>query len=75
VVHPSWTVRLLRLFLWPVASEEFWDIFYAHERIEFLDTVVSLNALGLPADIFEYDKFLDDESRFVVETGMASGGH
>ena len=36
VVHPSWTVRFFRLVLWPLASDEFWDYFHSHERIELL---------------------------------------
>ena len=45
MVHPSWTqllealrrllvlrTRFLRLILWPLASEEFWDYFHSHER-------------------------------------------
>ena len=28
-------MRFLRLVLWPLASDEFWDYFHSHERIEF----------------------------------------
>lgn len=71
VVHPSWTVRLLRLALWPIVSEDFWDHFDSHERIEFLDGVISLNEL--PKRIFEYDTFLDqDHTR--METAWVAGG-
>jgi hypothetical protein len=62
VVHPSWTVRLLRLALWPFASDEFWDQFESHERIEFLDSHLSLKKLALPSDIIEYDQWLDKQA-------------
>jgi len=59
VVHPSWTVRFLRLCLWPVASEEFWDYFHSHERIEFLDNHVDMRALDLPEDFYTFEEFLE----------------
>lgn len=62
VVHPSWTVRFLRLALWPFASYEFWDQFECHERVEFLETFMSLNKLELPGDVYAYDKFLDKQA-------------
>jgi len=62
VVHPSWTVRLLRLALWPVASDEFWEQFQCHERVEFLEPFVSLKKLELPKEIYEHDKFLDTQA-------------
>jgi len=62
VVHPSWIVRLLRLALWPVASYEFWDKFECHERVEFLDSFMSLSKLELPDDIYAHDKFLDKQA-------------
>merc|ERR1711865_899117 len=62
VVHPSWSVRLLRLALWPFAGDEFWDQFQCHERVEFLDSSVNLKKLALPADVIAYDKFLDVEA-------------
>jgi hypothetical protein len=75
VVHPSWSIRLLRLFLWPISSEEFWDHFVSHERIEFLDTFVDVESLGLPRDICEYDTFLDAEAKHTMETGLVQGMH
>ncbi|CAE8612811.1 unnamed protein product [Polarella glacialis] len=62
VVHPSWMVRFLRLALWPIASEEFWDLFWAHERIEFLDSHVDMKKFRLPKDVQDYDKFLDQQA-------------
>lgn len=62
VVHPSWSIRFLRLALWPFASDEFWDKFECHERVEFLDTFMDVSKLELPQDIFEYDKFLDRQA-------------
>jgi len=75
VVHPSWTVRILRLLLWPVASEEFWDYFYSHERVEFLDTVVDIKALKLPDDLHRYDKFLDTQAQEMSEQARRQMGH
>ncbi|CAK9089545.1 unnamed protein product [Durusdinium trenchii] len=62
VVHPSWTVRFLRLILWPLASEDFWDYFHSHERIEFLDVALDLRKFRLPKDIVEYDQWLDKQA-------------
>ncbi|OLP88390.1 Lysosomal aspartic protease [Symbiodinium microadriaticum] len=62
VVHPSWTTRILRLVLWPLASEEFWDYFHSHERIEFLDVALDMRKFRLPKDIMEYDKWLDQQA-------------
>lgn len=62
VVHPSWTVRFLRLALWPFASDAFWDQFECHERVEFLDSFMDLKKLELPDDIYEFDKFLDRQA-------------
>lgn len=68
VVHPSWGVRLFRLAAWPFASEEFWDRFYSHERIEFLDlNVRSVAGLGIPNDAYDFDKFLDTQAEMAVE--------
>lgn len=67
VVHPSWTVRLLRLALWPIASDEFWDIFQCHERVEFLDTYMSLKKLALPDDIAVFDKWLDTQAEEITK--------
>ncbi|CAJ1338471.1 unnamed protein product [Effrenium voratum] len=62
VVHPSWTVRFLRLLFWPLASEEFWDYFQSHERVEFLDVALDMRRFRLPKDIVEYDKWLDKQA-------------
>jgi len=63
VVHPSMTVRFMRLALWPVASEEFWDQFHSHERIEFLAPHVNqMKKLLLPDDLYKYDKWLDKQA-------------
>jgi len=79
VIHPSWTTRFLRLALWPLASEEFWDYFYSHERIEFLDTYVDFKKFRLPKDIHDYDKWLDQQAselnkQQAARTGGAFGG-
>eukprot|EP00928_Gymnodinium_smaydae_P025116 TRINITY_DN20112_c0_g1_i2.p1 TRINITY_DN20112_c0_g1~~TRINITY_DN20112_c0_g1_i2.p1 ORF type:complete len:294 (+),score=61.22 TRINITY_DN20112_c0_g1_i2:39-884(+) len=75
MVHPSWAVRLIQLALWPVVSESFWDRVFCHERIEFLSSHVSIPRLQLPADIVEFDKFLDKEQQLMTEQGaMLSGG-
>eukprot|EP00747_Dinoflagellata_sp_TGD_P169698 gnl/TRDRNA2_/TRDRNA2_199370_c0_seq1.p1 gnl/TRDRNA2_/TRDRNA2_199370_c0~~gnl/TRDRNA2_/TRDRNA2_199370_c0_seq1.p1 ORF type:complete len:350 (+),score=94.15 gnl/TRDRNA2_/TRDRNA2_199370_c0_seq1:42-1091(+) len=67
VVHPSWSTRFLRLFLWPIASEEFWDYFLMHERIEFMDRDFDLRKLELPPDLYEFDKFLDKQAAEIAE--------
>jgi hypothetical protein len=79
VVHPSWTVRILRLVLWPFASDEFWDQFQSHERVEFLEPIVSLKALQLPKDIYKYDEYLDKKAEEMSkeaakQMGQHSGG-
>eukprot|EP00931_Biecheleriopsis_adriatica_P000484 TRINITY_DN100517_c0_g1_i1.p1 TRINITY_DN100517_c0_g1~~TRINITY_DN100517_c0_g1_i1.p1 ORF type:complete len:283 (-),score=70.03 TRINITY_DN100517_c0_g1_i1:65-913(-) len=74
VVHPSWTVRVLRLLLWPLASEEFWDYFYAHERIEFLDMALDMKKFRLPKDICEYDKWLDQQAQELHKQQAAKYG-
>lgn len=75
VIHPSWTIRILRLILWPLASEEFWDFFYAHERIEFLDTHIDFGKFRLPKDVYEYDKFLDQQAAELSKSNaMRHGG-
>merc|ERR1711924_558163 len=74
VVHPSWSVRVLRLGLWPIASEEFWDQFECHERVEFLEPGINLRKLALPQDIYEYDKFLDKQAEEMSKQ-MASQMH
>lgn len=72
VVHPSWSVRILRLVLWPLASDDFWDYFHCHERIEFLDYFVDLKKFRLPKDIYEYDKFLDKQAQDLHEQSKKS---
>ena len=62
VVHPSWSVRFLRLFLWPLANDDFWDYFHSHERIEFLDVALDMRKFRLPKDIVEYDQWLDKQA-------------
>merc|ERR1712039_630783 len=74
VVHPSWGVRILRLLLWPVAEDDFWDYFYAHERIEFLETYVDMKKFKLPSDIQEYDKWLDKQAAEMNEKAKSSMG-
>eukprot|EP00930_Biecheleria_cincta_P064926 TRINITY_DN5061_c0_g1_i1.p1 TRINITY_DN5061_c0_g1~~TRINITY_DN5061_c0_g1_i1.p1 ORF type:complete len:300 (+),score=58.07 TRINITY_DN5061_c0_g1_i1:38-901(+) len=75
VIHPSWTIRILRLFLWPLASDEFWDYFYAHERIEFLDTHIDFGKFRLPKDVYEYDKWLDQQAAELSKSNaMRHGG-
>merc|ERR1712050_497001 len=67
VVHPSWSMRFIQLALWPLVEETFWDSFYCHERVEFLDTHLSIKKLGLPKDVFDYDRFLDREAQFMMQ--------
>jgi len=67
VVHPSWTIRVIRLALWPLADDEFWNVFESHERIEFLDSHTNLKKLALPRDIYEYDQFLDKEAEQMTQ--------
>lgn len=76
VVHPSWTIRALRLALWPIARDEFWDQFECHERIEFLDTHIDMHSLKLPQDLYKYDKFLDEQAAQMSEQAskQMSGG-
>lgn len=62
VVHPSWSIRLLRLALWPIAEDAYWDRFLCHERIEFLDSQIDTRKFRLPKDIGEYDKWLDKQA-------------
>merc|ERR1711933_539708 len=75
VVHPSWTIRFLRLALWPIARDEFWDYFYAHERIEFLDSVLDLRKLELPPDLYQYDRYLDKQAQEASEQAARQMGH
>jgi len=81
IVHPSWLVRALRLLLWPIAEDELWDRWHAHERVEFLDSHVDMKKFRLPKDIYEYDKWLDKQAQEATEqankrfgSGGASGG-
>merc|ERR1712039_816343 len=74
VVHPSWGVRILRLLLWPVAEDAFWDCFHAHERIEFLETFVNMKTFQLPSDICEYDKWLDKQAAELNEKAKNNMG-
>jgi len=77
VVHPSWGVRLLRLTLWPIAPDEFWDAFHAHERVEFLDTSIVTESRDfrlLPRDVYEHDKWLDQQSKELNEQAKQRGG-
>merc|ERR1712217_940138 len=74
VVHPSWGVRVLRLLLWPVAEEAFWDHFHAHERIEFLESFVDMKKFQLPSDIYEYDKWLDKQAAELSENAKSNMG-
>lgn len=77
VVHPSWTIRIIRLVLWPIAEDEFWNQFESHERIEFMDSHTNLKKLALPRDIYDYDKFLDtqaDEMTQQAAKQMQGGG-
>lgn len=67
VVHPSWGTRILRMFLWPIAEESYWDCFQAHERIEFLDSHIDTKKFKLPKDIYEYDKWLDTQAKEMSE--------
>lgn len=66
IVHPSWTVRSLRLIMWPLERflpEDIWERFHAHERIEFLDSEgLNTKRLDLPDDIIKYDKSLDEHA-------------
>eukprot|EP00933_Yihiella_yeosuensis_P055288 TRINITY_DN54010_c0_g1_i1.p1 TRINITY_DN54010_c0_g1~~TRINITY_DN54010_c0_g1_i1.p1 ORF type:complete len:296 (+),score=54.49 TRINITY_DN54010_c0_g1_i1:36-923(+) len=62
VVHPSWTFRILSLALWGLASDDFWDYYHSHERVEFLDTFIDMKTVKLPKDIHDYDKWLDQEA-------------
>jgi len=76
VVHPSWSVRLLRLALWPIADDEFWEHFHSHERIEFVDQYINLREFIFPKDIIEYDKWLDKNAQEMQDQakGRFGGG-
>lgn len=74
VVHPSWSVRILRLLLWPLASDELWDYFYSHERVEFLDSFIDMKTFRLPKDVYEYDKWLDKQSEELHKQQQAKYG-
>mmetsp|Transcript_2814 Transcript_2814/g.4656 ORF Transcript_2814/g.4656 Transcript_2814/m.4656 type:complete len:246 (+) Transcript_2814:31-768(+) len=63
VLHPSWAVRVLRLLLWPVAEDAYWDIFHCHERIEFMDKQIDTKRLRLPQIMYDYDKYLDEAAK------------
>eukprot|EP00927_Polykrikos_kofoidii_P055217 TRINITY_DN494_c0_g1_i1.p1 TRINITY_DN494_c0_g1~~TRINITY_DN494_c0_g1_i1.p1 ORF type:complete len:387 (+),score=66.77 TRINITY_DN494_c0_g1_i1:105-1163(+) len=67
VVHPTWPIRILRLVLWPLVSEEFWDHFLCHERVEFLSSDFDIEKLRLLEDVCEYDKVLDREAEQIAE--------
>jgi len=73
VVHPAWSTRILRLLLWPVAPDDFWDKFHSHERIEFLESHVDLRYFRFPSDIYEHDKWLDKQALEVNEQAKARG--
>eukprot|EP00415_Alexandrium_ostenfeldii_P004132 UN4132 len=73
VLHPSWSTRILRLLLWPIAPDDFWDKFHAHERIEFLEPHVDLRKFRLPSDIYEHDKWLDKQAIEMSEQAKARG--
>lgn len=74
-VHPSMTVRLYELVLWPFVEDSFWDRFITHERIEFVGSHFDVDKLGLPQDLFEYDGLLDAESRlFTEQASIMVGG-
>mmetsp|Transcript_72418 Transcript_72418/g.183265 ORF Transcript_72418/g.183265 Transcript_72418/m.183265 type:complete len:270 (-) Transcript_72418:70-879(-) len=62
VVHPSWAVRMLRVALWPIAEDDYWERFHSHERVEFLDSHIDTRKFRLPKDIYEYDKYLDKQA-------------
>jgi len=62
VIHPSWGVRITRILLWPYAEEALWERWTSHERIEFLEDYVDMQAFRLPKDLYEYDKFLDQQA-------------
>lgn len=63
ILHPSWGVRFLRLALWPIAEDAFWDRFHAHERIEFLETAIDMKVFRLPKDLYAYDENLDKQAK------------
>jgi len=67
MVHPSWTIRAMSLFLWPVAEDEFWNYCHVHERIEFLAEFIDLTVFRLPKDLYSYDKFLDKQAQENVD--------
>merc|ERR1712232_1077421 len=67
VVHPSWSYRVMELALWPFVDESFWDSFYCHERVEFLEQHMRVKELDLPADVIEYDQYLDKEAQYMSE--------
>eukprot|EP00421_Protoceratium_reticulatum_P067802 CAMPEP_0168425388 /NCGR_PEP_ID=MMETSP0228-20121227/35299_1 /TAXON_ID=133427 /ORGANISM="Protoceratium reticulatum, Strain CCCM 535 (=CCMP 1889)" /LENGTH=263 /DNA_ID=CAMNT_0008439381 /DNA_START=61 /DNA_END=852 /DNA_ORIENTATION=+ len=73
VVHPSWTVRVLRLLLWPVAPDEFWDRFHCHERVEFLEPFIDMRKFRLPKDVYEHDKWLDKQALEMNEQAKNRG--
>lgn len=76
VVHPSWGIRFMRLFLWPFAQEVFWDVFQSHERIEFLDTSIkSVKNLELSRHLYEYDRFLDKQAEEMAREANKQMGH
>lgn len=77
IVHPSWGIRLLRLALWPIAPDEFWDAFHAHERVEFLDPAIVTESPDfrlLPRDVYEHDKWLDQQAKEMNEQAKQRGG-
>mmetsp|Transcript_59592 Transcript_59592/g.141794 ORF Transcript_59592/g.141794 Transcript_59592/m.141794 type:complete len:262 (-) Transcript_59592:51-836(-) len=74
VLHPSWAVRVVRVLLWPIAEEDYWNIFQCHERVEFLDRIMDLKKLRLPKGMLEYDKFLDEMAREASEEAAKKMG-
>lgn len=73
VVHPSWSVRIIRLLLWPVAPDDYWDKFHSHERIEFMDSWIDLRKFKLPKDVYEHDKWLDKQALEMNEQAKNRG--
>ena len=64
VVHPTLKVRFSLFLLSYMLARSFWDKLYYADRVEFLDDLMDVDSLELPSEVFEYDRFLDQEMEF-----------
>ena len=78
IVHPTLTVRFTLFCLSYLLQRSFWDKLYYADRVEFLDELMDVDALELPSEVLEFDRFLDHDmelrARQIQEAGVGSLG-